>query len=153
MSIELKIKSKHLSEEAKIIRHEEHKLKKQVRYNVKKHHESGANGDYEYWKDPKHQKRSSLTNHRRWDVRNEARATYLARAYIAGKSYKSVENKCNDIFTLYHYILPRITRMVIKYGRLDLKLELGKDLSWNKNTNHYDPTKEFKQKILDWLKE
>jgi hypothetical protein len=39
MSIELKIKSKHLSVEAKIIRFEEHKLTKQIKW-LKEHQQT-----------------------------------------------------------------------------------------------------------------
>ncbi len=86
MSVELKIKSKHLSEEARIIRFEERKFRKQVDW-LKTHQQTY---------DKEHATMMSLKQHRRWDVRNENRATFLARTYLAGKDYKTVEHKCNE---------------------------------------------------------
>jgi hypothetical protein len=93
MCVELKIKSKHLSEEAKIIRFEEEKLRHKNR-----------------------DKFFSLREHRKLDVRNENRATFLARAFLAGKAYKTVERKVHDLPKLYYSILPRVLAMVNKYG-------------------------------------
>ena len=104
MSIELKIKSKHLALEPNIIRVEEAKLKKQIYYD-----RDGNTTKLQQTLD-------SLILHRRWNVRNEARATHLARAFLAGKTYKSAEVKCHDYNFLMLYILPRIHAMVIKYG-------------------------------------
>ena len=104
MCIELKIKSKHLALEPHVIRHEERKLKKQIKYT----HGTDANLII---------KLDSLVAHRRWNVRNEARATELARAYLAGKPYSAVEKKRNDDFLFRMYIVPRIVAMVTKYGR------------------------------------
>lgn len=79
--IKLKIKAKSLAEEARIIRKEERKLKdipfhkrsKIVKYNWGQHVI-----DYV---------------HRRWDVRNESRATQPAIAYIKEKDYFQVEKR------------------------------------------------------------
>ena len=106
MCVELKIKSKHLSAEAKIIRFEEEKLRQKDRTTF-----------------------FSLRWHRKWDVRNENRATFLARAFLAGKTYKSVERKVHDLPLLYIYILPRVLVMANKYGSVKLT----------------------KQDILDWF--
>lgn len=109
MSIELKIKSKHLALEPQIIRHEERKLKQRMRYHRSKDGTSSI--DLEW-------KLHSLTNHRKFIVRHEARATHLARAYLAGKAYKSVEQsrkKCNEMLFLVS-ILKRVHAMVIRYG-------------------------------------
>lgn len=106
MSIELKIKSKHLSEEAKIIRNEEQKLKKQARWM--REHQKDDRAVMKAFR--------SLHEHRRWDVRNENRATFLARAYLEGKTYSQVERKCNDPLKRDYYIVPRIVKMVSKYG-------------------------------------
>jgi hypothetical protein len=114
MSIELKIKSKHLALEPAIIKREEYKLLNQLKW-YKQHHQitdiyrdEGANKLHHKW--------WQLTTHRKWDVRNEARATFLARAYLAGKPYKSVEAKTNDFPLLMTVIHPRIVDMVAKYG-------------------------------------
>ena len=106
MSIELKIKSKHLALEPSIIRKEENKLRKQMKHN--------RDGEVTYWE--LERKRDNLCNHRRWNVRNEARATELARAYLAGKPYSYVEKKRNNDGMFQLYIVPRIHAMVIRYG-------------------------------------
>ena len=118
-SLPLKIKSKHLSVEAQIIRFEEYKLLKQYQWALNKHQEAGNNDMYPRWNDAAFNSYCSLNKHRRWDVRNENRATFLARAYIEGKLYSSVEQKRKpeneDKFV--SYILPRVVAMVAKYGK------------------------------------
>lgn len=106
MSIELKIKSKHLALEPAIIRKEENKILKQIR--------SGRINDTV----PLLRKYNELHLHRKWNVRNEARATELARAYIAGKPYKTVEQKRKpeNELKFKNKIIPRIAAMVMKYG-------------------------------------
>lgn len=108
MSIELKIKSKHLALEPAIIRHEERKLRKRIRANRNYQDNKTAEALESKW--------YSLYTHRKWDVRNEARATHLTRAYLAGKSYKSVEKTCYNNDLLKNVIVPRIVSMVMKYG-------------------------------------
>lgn len=105
MSIELKIKSKHLGLEAKVIKFEEAKLKKQLRWHSKV---QSPNQKLEW-------KLNSITEHRKWNVRNENRATFLARAFIAGVPYKTVEHKVKDQAKLTVYILPRVLAMVNRY--------------------------------------
>ena len=100
MSIELKIKSKHLSVEAKIIRFEEKKLK--------------AKNKAMFW---------NLRSHRTWEVRNENRATFLARAFLEGRAYGTVEKNVENQGKLVHYIVPRVLSMVNKYGESQLKKE------------------------------
>ena len=109
MCIELKIKAKHLALEPSIIKREEDKLRKQMKYN--------RDGDVSYWS--LNLKRESLCNHRRWNVRNESRATELARAYLAGKPYSYVEKKRNEDKMFQLYIVPRIVAMVTRYGTGD----------------------------------
>lgn len=108
MCIELKIKSKHLALEPAIIRHEENKLKHRI-----KHHRSDdkvSSIDLEW-------KLHSLTNHRKLEVRNESRATHLARTFLAGKPYVRAELKRNDDYYFVQYIVPRVVAMVTKYGK------------------------------------
>jgi hypothetical protein len=151
MSIELKIKSKHLSEEARIIRFEEQKVFKQFQWAKKKHYETGHNDEYAYWKDPAWNTWWSLNRHRRWDVRNENRATFLARAYLAGKEYKSVEHKCNDLAMLRAYIFPRVCEMVNKYGPSANKL----NKKWNRERMRYeydaDLWKQHEKNVAKWF--
>ena len=118
MSIELKIKSKHLSEEARIIRFEEKKLFKQYQWSLNNYRSAGHNDMYPLWYDKAFMSYDSLNRHRRWDVRNENRATFLARAYIAGIPYNKVEQKRKEEneYTFQTRILPRVASMVSKYG-------------------------------------
>jgi len=118
MSIELKIKSKHLGVEAQIIRFEERKLKQQLRWFIEDHKATGANDNPKLYEFKPFNMFNSLNRHRRWDVRNENRATFIARAYIAGKPYKAIEQhrKLENEYTFYSYILPRVVAMVAKYG-------------------------------------
>lgn len=106
MSIELKVKSKHLSLEAKVIRFEENKLKRQIEWCKNRKDDTDLRSQWH-----------SLNTHRRWDVRNENRATYLARAFIDGKEYKTVEQKRKpeNEWKFKTSIVPRIVSMVIKY--------------------------------------
>jgi hypothetical protein len=141
MTIELKIKNKYLSEEARIIRFEEKKLKKQTRYAINKHIESGANEPFEYYKTKSYKDYQSLNAHRRYDVRNENRATYLARAFIEGVSYNQVEasRKEEKEYMFLQIILPRVLTMINKYGR-----------EWDPVTRIRPP--EFtKEQLMEWI--
>ena len=145
MTVELKIKSKHLALEPAIIRIEEQKLRKQIKH-LKAYHQ--VNDDYSDVIYPLHTKWAHLANHRKWNVRNEARATYLARAYLAGKSYKSVEQKREDNWMFTQYIVPRIFAMVAKYGENKLtKYWNGKTVDYKENEK-----KVLTDNILEWSK-
>jgi len=122
MSIELKIKSKHLSEEARIIRFEENKLKKQARW-LRDHQLNDVSVHKDFL---------NLKQHRRWDVRNENRATFLARAYLEGKRYCEVENKRKpeNEYTFTAFVIPRVLTMVNKYGNVQVTKE--EILEWSK---------------------
>jgi len=93
MSVKLKIKSKHLSQEASIIRFEERKLLKNVAYHREQHNKLGFNSQYDTNNDSDYRTYVSLNNHRRNDVRNENRATFLARAFIAGMPTMQLKTK------------------------------------------------------------
>lgn len=118
MSLELKIKSKHLSEEARIIRFEENKLTKQVNWYQRQHEATGTNEPLNLYTCKPHRQRSSLREHRVKDVRRENRATFLARAYIAGHNYVSAEakRKPEREFEFWSMVVPRVVNMVAKYG-------------------------------------
>jgi hypothetical protein len=111
MSIELKIKSKHLAEEAKIIRHEERKLRYQGWW-LSTHEQDATEVQ---------NTRMSLNHHRRWDVRNENRATFLARAYLKQVPYNTVEivRKPENEHTFKAYVVPKVLTMVNKYGKMN----------------------------------
>lgn len=53
-----------------------------------------------------------LSNFRKSKVKNTARATYLARAFIEGRKYKSVETKRSDDHLFYNHILPVVTDII-----------------------------------------
>jgi hypothetical protein len=140
MSVELKIKSKHLSEEARIIRFEERKVKRQMNWH--KDRQQPFEKEASLYR--------SLSTHRRWEVRNENRATFLARAYLAGKEYKTIENKCHDPMVLRAYVLPRVCEMVNKYGPTAGKLSK----KWNRERMRYEydaePWKAHCDKVKAW---
>ncbi len=108
MSIELRIKSKHLATEPAIIKHEERKLKKQIKWLKDAGRQSEA--------EAKQLQLYSLIEHRRRNVAFESRATFLARAFIKGMPYRSVERNAQKDYTFNTYIFPRIVAMVSKYG-------------------------------------
>jgi len=131
MSVQLKIKSKHLALEPAIIRTEENKLRRKIRWarlHQKTEDELNATRTL-----------NSFSSHRRWDVRNESRATYLARAYIEGREYRSVEKSRKEEAVFRVWILPRIVSMVIKY-------KLGKIEKYMKP----DDLKAVRDEILKW---
>jgi len=146
MSVELKIKSKHLSEEARIIKFEERKQLKQYRWAEAQYRATGNNDMYPRWNDKAFGDYYSLKHHRTWDVRNENRATFLARAYIAGVPYASIEQKRKpekeSDFQII--ILPRVWAMIAKYGKQD------GDRIWNREKNRHEATAVLKQKIQQW---
>jgi len=130
MSIKLKIKSKHLALEAGVIRFEEQKLKRQIEWlKIHQKDEAKFRGEWE-----------SLNSHRRFEVRNEARATYLARAYIKGRKYETIEHEIKDLGTFNTYILPRVVSMVIRY-------KLGKIEKYMKP----DDIKAVREEIKNWV--
>lgn len=102
MSTELKIKSKSLAAEARIIRAEEIKVRNHARArSLVQRPVSHLMGT-----------RLSLYEHRTGIVRVEARATFLARAYLKGMSRVQVEqNPVTDAQTI-----KRVKAMVTKYG-------------------------------------
>lgn len=134
MSIELKIKSKHLSVEAKIIRFEEDKLKRQLNWYKQKQGTLPVliAGDW-----------FSLNSHRRWDVRNENRATYLARAFLARRPYSTVEQKRKpeNEYKFKTYIIPRIVDMVNKYQpKKDTPITKDTIIEWSKLGDNDGPS-------------
>ena len=137
MSIELKIKSKHLATEPAIIRHEERKLLRMARRREYNDTESIL------------MKYRSLSEHRKWVVRNESRATYLARAFLSGKPYYSVEKKIHNYSTLRAYVVPRVVEMIMKYGPDNVQKV------WNRDTKKMEYPKEvyenYKKMILAWI--
>lgn len=155
MSVELKIKSKHLALEPAIIRKEEQKFTKQIKWYKQKHQLSPSVSVWEsemHKNHPElqklHSRRWNLEHHRKTVVRFEARATYLARAYIAGTPYESVEKKVYDKLTFENIILPRVYSMVAKYGTKKIEKKWNRD----KKMFMYDDVEwsEFTSRIKAW---
>lgn len=124
MSVQLKIKAKHLALEPAIIRKEEDRL--QRRLDWMKNDIVAGELTKEYW--TLFYLKNSLESHRKCDVRNEARATHLARAYISGKKYSQAEAKCRDLDNRNLYITPRVVAMVKKYH--DRKITTEDIMEW-----------------------
>lgn len=152
MSVELKIKAKHLALEPAIIRKEEYKLTKQMEW-FRQHHQVKHNtDDVSYSK--LYDKRQSLYLHRIQDVRNESRATHLARAFIKGTPYKVVEKSTKESISYDYpykgYWFNRMLDMVAKYGAPEDRI--GK--YWHKETGtHYrkEEHEVLKAKIKSWI--
>ena len=91
-SIKLKVKALSLAEEARIIR----RLEKDC-YDLYGHNE--------------------IRDHRIQDVRREARATNLARAFLSGKYYRQIENKRKpENWVEFEKVKKRLINIVRKYG-------------------------------------
>lgn len=136
MSIELKIKSKHLALESKVIRFEENKLQKRVIWLYKNSSETEKSKySSDYWTTV--WKLASLSDHRKNVVGRENRATFLARAYIAGKPYSSTERSRNPLKEemFQRDVLPRVYEMVKKYhDKFDVRRSITVDTlkDWSK---------------------
>ena len=93
----LKIKLKSLAEEARIIRHQERKMR-------------GVN-----WGGQS----ATFRNHRIMVVRFEARATHIAYGYLRGLEYLQIERTCHDIgCSLDKELWNKVEGMVKRYGSL-----------------------------------
>jgi|AntAceMinimDraft_5_1070358.scaffolds.fasta_scaffold92593_1 hypothetical protein len=153
MSVQLKIKSKHLSQEASIIRFEERKLLKNIAYHREQHNKLGMNSQYDTDNDSDYRSYISLNGHRRNDVRNENRATFLARAFIAGMPYNAIENKRNNDALFKYIILPRVIALICKYGRRHETIWKDDGVTvtvWDYKSQAYKPTDEFRAHINQW---
>lgn len=123
MTIELKIKNKHLAQEARIIRTEEKKLKAHTRANIEHHKKQGHNEPYDVYNDSANRSRMSLEQHRKWDVRNEQRATFLARAYLEGKAFNEVETNSDTKGYKFRIVQKRVLTMINKYGKNKIEMK------------------------------
>lgn len=140
MSLELKIKAKHLGEEAKIIRFEENKLRKQIEW-AKSRQQQALAADLR-------DKRDNINFHRRFDVRDECRATQLARALIAKVPYDQVERKRRKgtEWRFSYFIVPRIAAMVAKYRDRSRYVAIEDP----KNPLQYQYSKQLLTEIKQW---
>jgi len=109
MSIELKIKIKHLAEEARIIRKEEKKAKERRDYPTL----------------------DKLHHHRIFVVRRAARETQLAYAFLRGRDYLTTEKcKRDNRPTPYSSTRKEVERLVKKYGELESETVSGCLSNW-----------------------
>lgn len=123
-SIELKIKAMSLCSEIRIIRAQEQKLTKRMRRRKARAEAKAAAGHVvtvalEPIVDDVIAVRS-IRAHRlgHGGLREDARATEWARAFIAGKPYRLIENESslNDDLSLGHRLVALAASMVLKYG-------------------------------------
>lgn len=153
MSIYLKIKSKHLALEPAIIRKEEQKLKKQIEWYKTKHQLSTVDMFTYYKEHPDLYnmclRRGSLIAHRSWNVRNEARATYLARAYLKGMPYKVIEPNVRE--KLWAPVMDSLIRMVMKYGRTNYRNDYERTDKGMKVVKTAEA--KAKEDVLKWLEQ
>lgn len=105
MSVELKIKAKHLAVEARIIRHQENKAKRWAKALTRRGEDNSR----------AREQIESMCNHRRGKLRRSARMTHLARAFMNNRPYKQVEQpKFENRLLEWDYIL--IGALVAKYA-------------------------------------
>jgi hypothetical protein len=139
MSIELKIKFNSLQAEAYIIRNEERKLRKRIEKKKLRTDQPVAEfGELSTF--------NSIKLHRKWNVRNEQRATHLARAFLKGKPYKEVEKSVKDEHFFKYHIYPRVLSMVGKYGPDKLN-KWGQRDEWRKSPKWVETEESLKK----WL--
>lgn len=105
MSTELRIKLAHIGMEPAIIRKHEKRIKARIAHIKAK----GGNDTQTSYSEL-----HKLQHHRRWDVRNAARATHLACGFIKGIPYSAMESK-TDVGKRRLYIAPAVVKMVRKY--------------------------------------
>lgn len=119
MSIELKIKALSLAAEARVIRNQEKRIgRKLSKLHAKMANSPGDNtGTLKFSQHRNIDNLTSIHTHRVLQVREEARLTHLARAYLKGTPYKEVENKTLPAKTLSEDHFERISRMATSYGQ------------------------------------
>ena len=103
-NLQLKGKAKSLAEEAKIIRKEEKKLGRRISKIASLQKPTSLMV----------LRRDNLRDHRVHDVRNEARATHIARAFLNGKPFSSVEKNRNSYYETWG-VHNRTTQIIRKY--------------------------------------
>ncbi len=107
----LKVRIKELAGEAKIIRREESIATDR---KIETKHKQGLEGAYDYasWK------LIELRNHRKTIVRNAARETQIAYAFLRGKRFDSVEHgklSPTEVARLW----TQVGRMIYQYGKTE----------------------------------
>lgn len=124
MSVELKVKSKTLEAESKIIREEVAKSKRSYQYHKNKQ-------DFRKAKAANF-RTERLAQHRRTVVRWEAHATFIARSFLEGRKYSDHSPKRGNRgwHTPGQYTFSRVYEMVAKYGNMSYKEAQDKVGAW-----------------------
>ena len=122
-TIYLRVKINSLTEEAKIIRREEHRRRYQKVKGPdgKIYKRRVVTGDTIFW---------GLRTHRTEELRLEARATYLAYAFLRGTPYAQVEENPHwkrATRSKHPPSWPRIAELVVKYGPVGHNTKLAKE--------------------------
>lgn len=108
----LKVKIKSLAAEAQIIRKEEHRAQSAYRFSSNKQGlEERYTRDFSEFQ--------GLRNHRRVDVRSEARAALVAYGFLRGRKYQSIEKPDEKNPPRWD----RVLRLAEKYGTLPTNAE------------------------------
>jgi hypothetical protein len=110
----LKVKHKSLADEAKVIRKEENKLYRSTKWLRTRQEMEAA--------DELRNARMELRDHRKAVVGFEARATYLALAYLKGKPMEYVEKNFKGRGNAFYYhwadLMNRVAQIVAKYENI-----------------------------------
>lgn len=140
MSIELKIKAMSLGAEIRIIRAQERRITKNLRKRRKRRHLLSSVAAAE-------ERRATIRAHHagHGGLSEEARATCWARAFLAGKPYRRIENESElkDDPNLQMRLLALATRMALKYASPCV-------LAGKPGDNRH-PNAIVMEKILNWL--
>lgn len=115
--VELKVKNKALEAEARIIRKEEHKAKKDYQFNRDRQREREAKAA--------NFRLITLKDHRRGIVRQVAHDTFVARAFLGGRPYSDHEpTKQGRGYTSWY----SVRNMVRKYGGTEFAVMTNEEI-------------------------
>lgn len=141
----LKVRIKELANEARVIRTEESRAGSQKSYLK---HKQGMEADYEYsiWLF------NELKHHRKTVVRNAARETQIAYAFLRGKRFASIEQappSSHEIARLW----TQVGRMIYQYGKTErYPLPVILENTQEYKANAYKTITMFSyEKFVDWV--
>lgn len=125
MQIHLKVKALSLAEESRIIRAQEQRLARRIRKAAARGKPLSAASV-----DRIQVQRHSLRQHRKEDVRREARATHLARGFLKGRLYRQIEYSVRPDKDIYFAPWGRVADLVAKYGDVDKRVAAQRIAEW-----------------------
>jgi len=120
MSTELRIKLAHIGMEPAIIKIHEQRIKNKLAYLKRKSSNVDTSNLFA--------ERQRLIQHRRWNVRNDARSTHLALGFLTGMPYESLEINC-EVGKRNRHIYPKVCEMVFKYGPDETKSTVARKVA------------------------